>query len=61
MGIYADENRNSKHTFVLLEEGGKLYWREDTGQTWPFSMTDGIVFPPNEAGNKVVGHDIIRD
>lgn len=61
VGIYADENRNSKHTFVLLEEGGKLYWREDTGQTWPFSMTDGIVFPPNEAGNKVVGHDIIRD
>jgi D-alanyl-D-alanine dipeptidase len=61
VGIYADEDRNSKHSFVLLEDGGKLYWREDTGQTWPFPITDGMVFPPNEAGRKVPGHDIIRD
>jgi len=61
VGIYADEDLSSKHTFVLLENGGKLYWREDTGKTWPFSITDGIVFPPNEDREKVPGHDIIRD
>jgi D-alanyl-D-alanine dipeptidase len=56
VGIYLDED--SKHSFVLLEQGGKLFWRDEKGVSREFSVNEGIVFPPSEGG-KQFGHDIV--
>ena len=68
VGIYLDEPKSlapdaakPTRSFILLEDGGKLYWREDTGKTWPISITDGIFFLPNEGRDKMFGHDVIPD
>jgi len=58
VGIYADEN--AKHSFVLLEQGGSLFWQDDKGKSQPISVTNGLIFPPNEGGSRI-GHSISRD
>jgi D-alanyl-D-alanine dipeptidase len=58
VGIYLDED--SKHSFVLLEQGGELFWRDEKGVNRGFSVYNGIVFPPSE-GDRVIGHSIARD
>ena len=58
VGIYLDED--SKHSFVLLEQDGKLFWRDEKGGSKEFSVYKGIVFPPSE-GDRVIGHSIARD
>jgi len=58
VGIYLDED--AKHSYVLLERDGKLFWRDEKGVSLEFSAYEGIVFPPSE-GNRVVGHSIERD
>jgi D-alanyl-D-alanine dipeptidase len=66
VGIYADEPKSiqpfveSKHSFVLLEQDGKLLWRDDAGKSQPISVTNGLIFPPNEGGSRI-GHSISRD
>ncbi len=60
VGIYLDEEKNSKRSFVLLEQGGKLFWRDDKGITQPISVQDGGVFLPS-GGDIRVAHSIARD
>ena len=58
VGIYLDED--AKHSYVLLEQDGKLFWRDEKGASLVFSVYKDIVFPPSEGG-KQVGHSIERD
>jgi D-alanyl-D-alanine dipeptidase len=58
VGIYLDED--AKHSYVLLEQDGKLFWRDEKGVSQDFSVYKGIVFPPSE-GKRVIGHSIARD
>jgi D-alanyl-D-alanine dipeptidase len=58
VGIYLDED--AKHSYVLLEQDGKLLWRDEKGVSQDFSVYKGIVFPPSE-GKRVIGHSIARD
>jgi len=58
VGIYLGED--SKHSFILLERDGKLFWRDEKGVSREFSVHNGIVFPPSEGG-KILGHDVVRD
>jgi D-alanyl-D-alanine dipeptidase len=58
IGIYLDED--AKHSYILLEQNGKLFWRDEKGENREFGMVHDIVFPPSE-GNTVVGHSIARD
>src|SRR5215470_4311868 len=58
VGIYSDEQ--TKRKYVVLEEAGKLYWRDEKGQTKPLSVAGNDVFPPSE-GNNIIGHSIGRD
>jgi len=58
VGIYSDEKTDRK--YVVLEQAGKLYWRDERGQTKPLSVLGNDVFPPSE-GTSIVGHSIGRD
>jgi D-alanyl-D-alanine dipeptidase len=58
VGIYLDED--SKHSYVLLERDGKLFWRDEKGVSRGFSVNNETVFPPSE-GESVIGHGIARD
>jgi D-alanyl-D-alanine dipeptidase len=60
VGIYADEDRDSQHSFVLLEQGGKLFWRDDQGKSQDISTMGGVIFPPSE-GKTSIGHSIVRN
>jgi D-alanyl-D-alanine dipeptidase len=55
VGIYADED--SKHSFVLLEQDGKLLWQDDKGRSLPIGVMGGLIFPPSE-GTPSIGHSI---
>jgi D-alanyl-D-alanine dipeptidase len=57
VGIYADQD--SKHSFVLLEQGGKLLWQDDKGKSQPIPVLGGLIFPPSE-GTGSIGHSISR-
>ena len=58
VGIYLD--KESKHTFVLLERDRKLFWRDEKGVSREFSVYNETVFPPSE-GESAIGHSIARD
>jgi zinc D-Ala-D-Ala dipeptidase len=58
VGIYSDED--SKHSFVLLEQGGKLFWRDDQGKSQDIALMGGVIFPPSE-GKTSIGHSIERN
>jgi D-alanyl-D-alanine dipeptidase len=58
VGIYLDED--SKHSFILLEQNGKLFWRDEKSVSREFSVQKDIVFPPSE-GERGIGHNIARD
>ena len=58
VGIYLSEN--SKHSFVLLERGGKLYWRDGSGKDWDSVLNGNQVFLPSEGG-KLLGYSVSRD
>jgi D-alanyl-D-alanine dipeptidase len=58
VGVYLDED--SKHSFVLLEQDGKFFWRDEKGVSREVSGHNGIVFLPSE-GDEVVVRDIVRD
>jgi D-alanyl-D-alanine dipeptidase len=58
VGIYLGED--SKHSFVLLEQGGQLFLRDDERKDHEIFIHDGMVFLPFE-GEKQFGHDIERD
>jgi len=66
VGIYADEPKSiqplveSKRSLVLLEQGGRLFLRDDKGKNQEVLLHDGTVFLPSE-GKIQVGHDIVRD
>lgn len=66
VGIYADEPKSiqpfaeSKHFFVLLEQDGKLFWRDDAGKSLPIQVMGETIFPP-EGGKRVAGHSIARN
>jgi D-alanyl-D-alanine dipeptidase len=57
VGIYADQD--SKHSFVLLEQGGKLLWQDDKGKSQPIPALGGLICPPSE-GTPSIGHSISR-
>jgi D-alanyl-D-alanine dipeptidase len=57
VGIYLDED--SKHTYVLLEQGKKLFLRDEKGVSREFSVYKELVFPPSEGER--IGHSIVRD
>jgi D-alanyl-D-alanine dipeptidase len=60
VGIYLDED--SKHSLILLERDGKLFWRDEKGVSREISVVDGIVVPPPPTeGGKQFGYDILRD
>jgi D-alanyl-D-alanine dipeptidase len=58
VGIYLDED--SKHSFVLLEQDGKFFWRDEKGVSREVSGHNGIVFLPSK-GDEIVVRDIVRD
>jgi N-acyl-D-aspartate/D-glutamate deacylase/D-alanyl-D-alanine dipeptidase len=58
VGIYLDEH--AKQSFILLEQDGRLYWRDDKGKSQPISVAYGHIFPPSE-GKSIVGHSIERN
>jgi D-alanyl-D-alanine dipeptidase len=58
VGIYLDEK--GKHSYLVLEDRGKLLWRDDKGKSAPLGVDGETVFPPSE-GNAVIGHSIARD
>jgi D-alanyl-D-alanine dipeptidase len=68
VGIYLDEPKSltqdapkPTRSFFLLEDNGQLLWQDDQGKRNQFSvMQDQIVFPP-EGGDRIPGHDIIRN
>ena len=66
VGIYQDEPKSiqplveSKRSLVLLEQGGKVFLRDDEGRNHEIFVHEGIVFLPFE-GEKLFGHDMGRD
>jgi len=66
VGIYADEPKSiqplveSKRSLILLEQGGRLFLRDDKGKNQEVLLHDGTVFLPSE-GKIQVAHDIVRD
>ena len=66
VGIYADEPKSiqplveSKHSFVLLEQDGKLLWRDDAGKIAPIQVMGETIIPP-EGGKIVAVHSIVRN
>lgn len=60
VGIYSDD-QDKKRTFVLLEQNGKLLWRDEKGVNQEFRILgNDTVFIPSE-GNSLIGHSISRD
>jgi D-alanyl-D-alanine dipeptidase len=67
LGIYLDEPESvssdaskPKHTFVLLEQGGKLLWRDDKGVLSAVMISGNDVFLAAE-GPRQEGHSIARN
>src|SRR2546430_8360026 len=60
LGIYSGEE-NKKASFILLEQDGKLFWRDEKASSKEFRIIKGaVVFPPSE-GTNIVGHSVTRD
>ncbi|HWZ96616.1 MAG TPA: M15 family metallopeptidase [Candidatus Dormibacteraeota bacterium] len=59
VGIYSGE-KDAKHSYILLEQEGKLFWRDDKGVNKEFVIDGENVFPPSE-GSMVAAHTIVRD
>ena len=66
VGVYLDEPKSlapdakPARSFILLEDTGKLLWRDDKGAANPLSLMGINVFLPSEAPLQV-GHSIVRD
>ncbi|HKV24440.1 MAG TPA: M15 family metallopeptidase [Candidatus Acidoferrum sp.] len=67
VGIYLDEPKSLEpntpkptRLFILLEDGGKLFWRDDKGIVTPVTLSANSVFLQSE-GPRIVGHGIARD
>jgi len=58
VGIYLDED--SKHSFVLLEQDGKLFWRDDKGKNQAISVFDGNIFLASE-GQPTAVYSMLHD
>jgi D-alanyl-D-alanine dipeptidase len=64
VGIYSDESKK-KQSYILLEDNGRLLWRNKKGENLPFGVLGDIAFPPSEkpidSKGGVVGHSIVRN
>ena len=61
VGIYRDEG--SKQSYVMFEQNGKLFWRNEDGVSREGLINDDTVFPPFEVNGKglMLGRDMIPD
>ena len=60
VGIYSGDE-NKKLSFILLEQSGGLFWRDEKGTNKQFRIVNkNTVFLPSE-GTRLLGHSISRD
>lgn len=59
VGIYSGDE-DKKLSFVLLEQGGKLLWRDAKGVSQELQLSGDSLFLPSES-KKQFPHDLVRD
>jgi D-alanyl-D-alanine dipeptidase len=59
VGIYSPEG--TKLSFILLEQGQHLYWIDSHGEKKPAFEKDGVVYLPDDVGERMFAHTEHRD
>ena len=59
IGIYSGDQDKTR-SFILLEQDGKLLWRDEKGASQEFHITGTTAFLPSEGAN-MIGHSISHD